>query len=676
MIAAVLLVLGFMPFVTATIAGEALYVVCSNRANYTANSTYHANIELLSAKLIKNASSTPSPFAKGSVGAVPDTVYVLFLCQGDVGAGDCSRCAATAFQDAQQECAFNKDATVFYDQCLIRFSDQDFLDHMDPLLGTDDARICWGTQDSTLFPLWDSVNRNESVAGITDIIKALLQETSRHAAYNSTWRFATGRMDVNSSFPPIFSRTQCTPDLTPGDCWECLKNISEMVTDSFQGMQGISITAVRCNLRYATAQFYEGKPMWHIMPPEDAVLPPVVVAPVTAHKRRMSKVLAIGLFVPLLASIFCLTISFVCIRRHRKGSQDKAKRKMKEDEALIWGLEGKNSEFTIYDFSQVLKATGNFSEENKLGQGGFGPVYKGQFPDGLEVAVKRLASHSGQGFTEFKNEIQLIAKLQHTNLVRLLGCCSQEEEKTLVYEYLPNKSLDFFIFEETRRGLLDCTKRLAIIEGIAQGLLYLHKHSRLRVIHRDLKASNILLDREMNPKISDFGLAKICSTNDTEGNTRRIVGTYGYMAPEYASEGHFSVKSDVFSFGVLILEIISGKRTSSFHGYGEFINLLGHAWQLWKDGLWLQLVDTSLVTESHTQEVMRCINIALLCVQENAADRPNMSHVVAMLGSEGMTLPEPKHPAYFHVRVTTEDASDVLQQSSLNDVTISAPDGR
>lgn len=172
-----------------------------------------------------------------------------------------------------------------------------------------------------------------------------------------------------------------------------------------------------------------------------------------------------------------------------------------------------------------MEATCNFSEENKLGQGGFGPVFKGQFPDGLEIAVKRLASHSGQGFTEFKNEIQLVAKLQHTNLVRLLGFCSHGEEKILIYEYLPNKSLDFFIFDETRRALLYWTKRLAIIEGIAQGLLYLHKHSRLRVIHRDLKASNILLDHEMKPKISDFGLAKIFSTNDLEGNTRRIAGT-------------------------------------------------------------------------------------------------------------------------------------------------------
>ncbi|KAK3119198.1 hypothetical protein QOZ80_9BG0715700 [Eleusine coracana subsp. coracana] len=178
------------------------------------------------------------------------------------------------------------------------------------------------------------------------------------------------------------------------------------------------------------------------------------------------------------------------------------------------------------------------------------------------------------------------------------------------------------------------------------------------------------------PSRKHFGLARIFSTNNTEVNTERIVGTYGYMAPEYASEGLFSIKSDVFSFGVLTLEIVSGKRSSGFHQYGDFINLLGHAWQLWKGKKWLQIVDASLVIECHTLEIMRCINVALLCVQENAADRPTMSDVVVMLSSESMTLPEPKHPAYFHIRVTAEETSIVTETSTVNDTTMSALCGR
>ncbi|KAL6654909.1 hypothetical protein ACP70R_008374 [Stipagrostis hirtigluma subsp. patula] len=583
----------------------------------------------------------------------------------------CEDCVATAFHDAQHLCVSSRDTTVFYDTCLLRVSYWNFTNRIRLSNIIEDVINTMNTAEipAPMLPGWDPNN----ATNITGIIKVLLQETSRAAA-NSRWKYANGRMDVSSTFPPLYSMAQCTPDMAPGECWVCLQSITDMAMEGFAGKQGGRILTLWCNLRYDTAQFYTDEYPTLIEAPAPAAVPAASSAlPSLKHNRHMSRALVIVLVVSVLVSLSCLIVSFGFIRRHIKGSQDNSKINVKEDESLAWDLEGRSSEFTVYDISQILEATGNFSEENKLGQGGFGPVYKGRLPDGLEIAVKRLASHSGQGFTEFKNEIQLIAKLQHMNLVRLLGCCCQGEEKTLVYEYLPNKSLDFFIFDETRRGLLGWNKRLAIVEGIAQGLLYLHKHSRLRVIHRDLKTGNILLDGEMKPKISDFGLAKIFSTNDTEGNTKRIVGTYGYMAPEYASEGLFSTKSDVFSFGVLILEILSGK---SFHGYGDFINLPGHAWQLWKDGLWRPLVDASLVTECHTPEIMRCINIALLCVQENAADRPNMSDVVAMLNSDSMTLPDPKHPAYFHVRVTTEGASLVLEPSSLNDVTVSALDGR
>ncbi|KAF8414038.1 hypothetical protein HHK36_002037 [Tetracentron sinense] len=309
---------------------------------------------------------------------------------------------------------------------------------------------------------------------------------------------------------------------------------------------------------------------------------------------------------------------------------------------------GRSQMFGLKDELQGnKKRIDNFSNANKLGEGGFGPVYKGKLLDGQEIGVKRLSKNSLQGVDELKNEIISISKLQHNNLVRLLGCCIQGEEKMLIYEYMPNKSLDSFIFDQTRSSLLDWQKRFNIILGIARGLLYLHQDSRLRIIHRDLKASNILLDRDMNPKISDFGMARIFGGDQVEASTRRVVGTYGYMSPEYAIEGHFSIKSDVFSFGVLVLEIVAGQMNRGFYHPDHQLNLLGHAWRLWKEDKALELIDESMSDSFLATEVLRCIHVGLLCVQQRADDRPTMSTVVLMLSSESAVVPTPKQPGFF-----------------------------
>ncbi|KAK2640431.1 hypothetical protein Ddye_028226 [Dipteronia dyeriana] len=330
--------------------------------------------------------------------------------------------------------------------------------------------------------------------------------------------------------------------------------------------------------------------------------------------------------------------------------------------------ENKNDdmELLMYDLNSIANATNNFADKNKLGEGGFGPVYKGTLMEGKEIAIKRLSKYSGQGIEEFKNEVILIAKLQHRNLVKLLGCCIQRDERMLIYEYMPNKSLDYFIFDKTRRELLDWSKRIQIIGGIARGLLYLHQDSRLRIIHRDLKASNVLLDNEMNPKISDFGLAKTFRGDQTKGETKRIVGTYGYMSPEYAVDGIFSVKSDIFSFGVLLLEMVSGRRNRGFYHADHNHNLLGHAWRLWNEERTVELIDQQLDYSSSSSEILRCIHVGLLCVQQRPEDRPNMSTVALMLGGEG-SLPRPNQPGFFTERNLTEPESSSLN----NEITIS-----
>ncbi|PRQ54938.1 putative protein kinase RLK-Pelle-DLSV family [Rosa chinensis] len=303
------------------------------------------------------------------------------------------------------------------------------------------------------------------------------------------------------------------------------------------------------------------------------------------------------------------------------------------------------SELKIYDFDSILIATNNFSLANKLGQGGFGPVYKGMLHDRKEVAVKRLSSSSGQGIEEFKNEMLLISNLQHKNLVRIMGCCIKEDEKLLIYEFMPNKSLDTFLFDTRKRAVLDWVTRFNIIQGIARGLLYLHHDSYVKVIHRDLKVSNILLDEKMNPKISDFGLARIVEGTQNLENTQKVVGTRGYMSPEYAMGGMFSEKSDVYSFGVLMLEIISSKKNTSFSLYDQQIGFLAYAWNLWNEGKGLELVDEILGDSYSSLEVLKCIHIGLLCVQDNAVDRPTMADIALMLSSE-KDGPQPKQPVF------------------------------
>ncbi|RRT59693.1 hypothetical protein B296_00045616 [Ensete ventricosum] len=321
--------------------------------------------------------------------------------------------------------------------------------------------------------------------------------------------------------------------------------------------------------------------------------------------------------------ITLLATTAFCIRRRRRK---KKKRYINE------GREGKDIDLPLFDLGTIVDATNNFSVHSKLGEGGFGPVYKGNLGGDQEIAVKRLSKTSVQGLDEFKNEVLLIAKLQHRNLVRLLGCCIQDGERMLIYEYMPNRSLDAILFDKAKAGLLDWRRRYNIIVGIARGLLYLHQDSRFRIIHRDMKAGNILLDKDMCPKISDFGMARIFGGDETEANTRRVVGTYGYMSPEYAMDGVFSVKSDVFSFGVLVLEIVSGKRNRGVYHSAPQLNLLG----------------------------------------------PTMSSAVVMLGSDAAVLPQPRQPGFVATKGLLESDSSTSKQDSVsvNDMSITMAEGR
>ncbi|KAK7335541.1 hypothetical protein VNO80_27442 [Phaseolus coccineus] len=386
------------------------------------------------------------------------------------------------------------------------------------------------------------------------------------------------------------------------------------------------------------------------------------------HSTRLKLILLVTL--GSLATVACITAFGIVWKKKKARKPDRASTRIQESlhesERHVKGLIGLGSleekdiegiEVPCYTFASILAATDNFSDSNKLGRGGYGPVYKGMFPGGQEIAVKRLSSASTQGLQEFKNEVILIAKLQHRNLVRLRGYCIKGVEKILLYEYMPNKSLDSFIFDRSRTILLDWPMRFEIIVGIARGMLYLHQDSRLRVIHRDLKTSNVLLDEEMNPKISDFGLAKIFGGKETEASTERVMGTFGYMAPEYALDGFFSVKSDVFSFGVVLLEILSGKKNTGFYESKQISSLLGYTWNLWSGNKLLDLMDSCLRETCNQNQFIKCAVIGLLCTQDEPIDRPTMSNILYMLDVETTTMPVPRQPTFFMTKRYSSSAS-------------------
>ncbi|KAL5772825.1 hypothetical protein ACOSP7_012440 [Xanthoceras sorbifolium] len=410
-------------------------------------------------------------------------------------------------------------------------------------------------------------------------------------------------------------------------------------------------------------------------------------------KRRRNKWpfrLLVIIILPTTAAVVLLLGLVIYLRWMRKlkskGSMDSVQesRSRVNNDAAARDFSGNAPTLVLYSLADIEAATDKFSIEYKLREGGYGPVYKGVLHDGQEVAVKKLSKTSTQGFEEFKNEVMLTAKLQHVNLVRLVGFCIDQEEHMLIYEYMSNKSLDYYLFDPIKKYTLDWEKRIHIIEGVCQGLIYLQEYSRLTIIHRDLKASNVLLDENMKPKISDFGIARIfIKDNGLEANTERIIGTFGYAPPEYVKRGIYSTKSDVYSFGVLLLQIISGKRVSILYGENNHLSLLGYAYGMWKDGKGMEFMDPSLDDTYSRCRLIRCLHIALLCVQEIPIDRPSMLEVSWMLKNEAADLMTPKKPG-FSRQNDHDDQEDVhydsttsnLEIGSVNDATVSDLEAR
>ncbi|TVU38648.1 hypothetical protein EJB05_12032, partial [Eragrostis curvula] len=584
---------------------------------YKQNSTYMSNLRSLAGALIGDAARLHS--ATGDSGEGLDRVYGAVLCRGDFTGPDCASRLREAFGaiagDAacrSAPCALHRDVAIYTELFQLRFSDKDFLS------GFSNAPEWVDITNPGTVPHAAAAQFNELV---TKLLSALADtaasQPNRCAAGEAPWSWSQAKERT------VYGMAQCTRDMQPERCRSCLDGIiAERRQMIGAGKMGGAVFGKRCNLRYEIdLQFFNTTGNSEVL---------------SLRKTKDHAFLIIATVYS--AAVLCTRLFFwlLSIRRKQKRRKINSTEQLEnfEEVLTLWRTEDAGLEFTLYDISQIADATDNFSPNNILGEGGFGPVYKGVFPDGQVAAIKRLSARSRQGLVEFKNEIQVIAKLQHKNLVRLLGCCIHDEEKMLIYEYLTNKSLDHFIFGT--RASLKWKTRIRIIEGIAQGLLYLHNHSRLRIIHRDLKASNILLDSELNPKISDFGMARIFPSDATQATASRIVGTY-------------SIKQH---------------------------NNIPHrqAWGLWKDRRWNEVFDPSSGGEYEPQKLKKCLTVALMCVQEKATNRPTMPDVVAMLNSDGITLPEPGQPAYTYVTLDVSVNINVL--CSRNDITISTANGR
>ncbi|KFK28875.1 hypothetical protein AALP_AA7G059500 [Arabis alpina] len=613
---------------------------CMNRGNFVPNSTYDANLRLILSSLPSNVSSQDDFYFYGSIGQEPNRVYAIGMCIPGADENDCFDCIKSGSDDLIKSCnnqtqaySWPGDPTL----CHVRYSNTSFSGSAD----LSPRVLAWNTgnitTDLTKFTtIWEG------------LVRRMIDEASaaKSTPSSSSNHYKAG-MATLTTFQEIHALMQCTPDLSSGDCENCLRQSAIAYQACCSQKQGGVVMQPSCFFRWDLYPFSKAFENVTVAspPPPPVIVPPPAGEPDNTTENEDSKGISAGVVVAITVPtvvivLILLVLGFVLFRRKKPYH----KTEIESDSDIS------TEHSSQYDFKTIEAATDKFSRSNKLGEGGFGEVYKGKFSNGTEVAVKRLSKTSGQGAREFRNEAVLVSKLQHRNLVRLLGFCLEGEEKILIYEFVPNKSLDYFLFDTEKQGQLDWSQRYMIIGGIARGILYLHQDSQLTIIHRDLKASNILLDADMTPKISDFGLATIFGMEQTRGTTNRIAGTYAYMSPEYAMHGQFSMKSDIYSFGVLVLEIISGKKNSNVYQMDETStagNLVTYAWRLWRNGSPLELVDPAIRRKYQRIEVTRCIHIALLCVQDNPADRPMLSTIILMLTSNTMTLPAPRLPGFF-----------------------------
>nr|XP_010907638.1 cysteine-rich receptor-like protein kinase 2 [Elaeis guineensis] len=596
-----LLVLTWSPSpVTANPETNLLNFGCS-QYNVSDLSVFLANLNASYADLRAEISNSSfSSFATAERPRASNPVYALFQCRPYLSQADCLACLAAA-EDRLRNCSAANGGRVIFDGCFLRYESAPFF-HQDTLPGN--VGICSGLIGPAAAAFTAAAER---------LVRDLAAATPRIPGF-----FAGAERGG------VYGVAQCVETVNERGCSQCLQvalgNIRGCPPDSY----GRAVD-VGCFLRYSNDPFF---------PPNEAVN----LAPFLDSGGWRAKGGIIGGVVGGLGALSLLgLVAFLWVRRSKKPEKARTGDLLGATE-----LQGPLN----FHYKDLKTATKNFSKENKLGAGGFGDVYKGVLKNGKIVAVKKLAiAQTSRAKADFQGEVKLIGNVQHRNLVRLLGCSSKGPELLLVYEYMANSSLDKFLFGD-KHGTLNWKQRFDIIVGMARGLVYLHEEFHFRIIHRDIKSSNILLDENFQPRIADFGLARLLPSDQSHLSTK-FAGTLGYTAPEYAIHGQLSEKVDTYSYGVVVLEIVSGRKSNDIKLEPETQYLLELAWKLYENGKLINLVDETLDPNGYKpEEVKRVIEIALLCTQSTVAARPTMSEVVILLLSEGGPILQPTRPTF------------------------------
>ncbi|KAK1419995.1 hypothetical protein QVD17_29486 [Tagetes erecta] len=549
-----------------------------------------------------------SHVAKVVVGTGPNTNYLLTQCYSHLASQDCRLCYSQ-IRTTLSTCFPRIGGRIYLDGCFGRQQNYSFFEEY---TGPNDTVICGNTtRKSVLF--------QESMRGV---VYNVVGDALRNVDY-----FARGEALVLGTNDSVYVLAECWKTLSPSSCRACLENASRSITTCSPWSEG-RVLNTGCFMRYSDTNFLNPRPTTSI----------------SSNTGRI--IIAIVVSVCTFVVVFTVTLVSVLYIRNHKSKQQKRKGSYDQAEKMAKIL----TEISVkFKYSSIEKATRNWDECNKLGEGGSGTVYKGVLLDGREIAVKRLFLNNKFRAAEFYDEVNMISSLEHKNVVRLLGWSGFESESILVYEYLPNMSLDFFIFDEIRGKELSWEKRFKIIIGISEGLVYLHENTKTPIIHRDIKTSNILLDLRFRPKIADFGLARYLQDNKSHTNIP-IAGTLVYMAPECLAHGHLSKKIDVYSFGVLILEVVTGLKNNR-STTTDTASLVSMAWNHFQQNKAEEIFDPNLMMHLYThtnyqKEAIKAIQVGLLCTQEDPSLRPSMSTVLKMLAKDNEPLPAPSNPPF------------------------------